>query len=498
MKLRWIAMTFLGLCANVSAYDPVTHEAASENAAKASVLADRSYLARIGLKPESISSDIHNVFYSSEAIQLSIVELIKFGANWEDSRRTSQGKYHFFNPLTGGGKSMPPGFDDGPPSPNWALEDKEQFADQPFSYRKGRQYFLDALTKSNKSDRNNNWGMTFQTLGHVIHHLQDMAQPQHTRDDAHCDIWPCALTGAFGFSKTNIEEWTKINAPATFFEGYAPVYTKTDNSIFTSPRKFWATSISIVGAGMAEYSNRGFFSAGTNVGSGFPFPTIDPNAGNKIDIQEACNAVITPTPCPPGLRGNITFFATNVNDSYRPDQSGVNTRATTHSVFDADLKRRSILPKFTVNRFTFDATNSFTLKRAVGYSAGMINYFFRGEMDLKEDLANLGKFAVKNGSNETMGGTLSLHYDLEDGQRNRVAGFDVNVNPQAEAAVTIPVSDFKEMPYRVDNEAYMMVFKGTLGEEKPMGASPGAVMGTQIRIRNVFDIYDTLYQPESE
>ena len=265
MKVRWIAITLLGFYTNAIAYDPVTHVTASENAALASVLADTSYLARIGLKAEPIVSDIYNTFYSSQAEQLSIVELIKFGAKWEDTRGKYQGKYHFFNPLTGKGKTQL-GIEIGAPSPSWALEDNAQFADQPFSYRKARQYFLNALTSGARSDRDSNWGLTFQTLGHVIHHVQDMAQPQHTRDDAHCDILPCALTGAAGFSKTNIETWTKDNAPPEFFQGYAPV--------------FWIGG----GKGVAEFSNRNFFTAGTNADTTtFEAPKLSGGPGQKID-----------------------------------------------------------------------------------------------------------------------------------------------------------------------------------------------------------------------
>ena len=175
--------------------------------------------------------------------------------------------------------------------------------------------------------------------------------------------------------------------------------------------------------------------------------------------------------------------------------------ASTNSIFSADLKKYA--PKkqaiFTLNRFNFDVAHSLLIPRAVGYSAGLINYFFRGKMDWEEDLANLGRFVVKNGSDERMAGELSLHYDLDDGQRNRVTGFatSVNVDPQVETAVTIPVGFIKESPERFDNETYMLVFKGTLGEEKPQGDSPGAVLGKQVRIRNVFDIYDTLYRPWS-
>lgn len=474
MKVVWVPIIFLGFCANASAYDPVTHETASESAAKASVLADVSYLARIGLKMESISSDLYNVFYNSKASQLSIIELIKFGANWEDTRRTDQGKRHFFNPLTGKGSSFF-GIEIGTPSPTWALEDREQFSDQPFSYRKGRQYFFNALTLGAKSERDENWGLTFQTVGHVIHHVQDMAQPQHTRNDSHCDILPCAVTGAGGFSKTNIEEWTKINAPTAFFEGYAPVYSKAESETFTSPRKFWMTSISIVGKGIAEYSNRGFFSAGTNVGSGFPFPTIDPNAGTKVDVQEACAKAVTPTPCPRGISGNVTFFATNVNDTYRPSQNGVNQRATTRSVFDSDLKGRSILPKYSVNRFTFDATNSFTLKRAVGYSAGLINYFFRGDIDLVEDTGAPGTYAIRNNGTEPMMGTFGLYYDDASDTRSKYKSWVLTI--PATGQVNVGAIDPPANPAPKKSGEYMLVFNGDMGEEKKENGSVGAVVG---------------------
>ena len=284
------------------------------------------------------------------------------------------------------------------------------------------------------------------------------------------------------------------------FGAYAPVFPNSRHAQFDSPRKFWQTNPlggQATGLGIAEFTNRSFISQGTNFDKRTinTLPSIDPANVEEVDVKSLC--ATNPGTCgTASLTGTVRFFGNAITDA-NTGETLVNRRMTTSSVFDAALSRRVLGPVFSYNKFNADAAAEILVPRAVGYSAGMINYFFRGEMDLKEDLANLGKFAVKNGSNERMGGTLSLHYDLEDGQRNRVAEFDVNVNPQAEAAVTIPVSDIKEMPDRVDNEAYMMVFKGTLGEEKPDGASPGAVVGTQIRIRNVFDIYDTLYRPES-
>ena len=95
---QFFCATYLLLHASFAhAYDPFTHTQASEAAADASVLNEPAFLARLGLQAKPIRSDIYNAFYSSQANQLSILELIKFGADWEDTRRTSQGKRHFFN-----------------------------------------------------------------------------------------------------------------------------------------------------------------------------------------------------------------------------------------------------------------------------------------------------------------------------------------------------------------------------------------------------------------
>jgi hypothetical protein len=76
----------------------------------------------------------------------------------------------------------------GKPSPDWVLEDNGEVDGQEFSYRNAREHFYKALTSPLLSDREENWGKLFQTLGQIIHHLQDMAQPQHVRNDAHLDL----------------------------------------------------------------------------------------------------------------------------------------------------------------------------------------------------------------------------------------------------------------------------------------------------------------------
>ena len=82
---------------------------------------------------------------------------------------------------------------------------------------------------------------------------------------------------------------------------------------------------------------------------------------------------------------SCTFYSSTVTDALSGQPSVVNGRALSSSLFDPDLQTYSTqTPKrfFALNRFTFDAAHQYLIPRAVGYSAGLINYFFRGQMEI--------------------------------------------------------------------------------------------------------------------
>jgi len=214
---------------------------------------------------------------------MTVEDLIGFGSIFEDDRFPTQALRHFFNPRTGKGIFLD-GQERGEASPFWIIDGGTD--NQPFSYKKARDYYYDALTNTlGPVDRRLSWGKTFQTLGHIIHHLQDMAQPQHVRNDVHCDaIIPCLFPIQLGvkdtvFAPSLYERWVQRNAP-TSFTGYAPVNDSSDSFKFTLPKQFWSTGGTGAGVdsgmGIAEYTHRGFLSAGTlKKSADFPFPDTD-------------------------------------------------------------------------------------------------------------------------------------------------------------------------------------------------------------------------------
>ncbi len=135
--------------------------------------------------------------------------------------------------------------------------------------------------------------------------------------------------------------------------------------------------------------------------------------------------------------------------------------------------------RFSLNRFNYDEMHKKLIPRAVGYSTGMLDYFFRGKMDFVSDSANSGTCAIKNLGNEGMNGTFTLYFDDNSGVRNPVPGASWSLSVPAgqqvgNLAVTTPT------PAPTKPGAYTLVFNGTMGQETPTGNSVGAVVAKKL------------------
>lgn len=209
------------------------------------------------------------------------------------------------------------------------------------------------------------WATTFRALGDILHLNQDMAQPQHTRNDPH--------SGVPGYGHESVYE-KYIDARARGDHTYkidgttvpldALSYGAYSIPTFSRYSDFWSTSpgANASGNGLADYSNRSFFTAGTNLGNNsYPLPS---NSANNYTPEDATGLSAWPLQKFKFLRGG-------------PD----NIRMTTESIFDFFLFSWS--STYTLNRFNYDDMANQLIPRAVAYSAGLINYFFRGRMKIE-------------------------------------------------------------------------------------------------------------------
>jgi hypothetical protein len=143
--------------------------------------------------------------------------------------------------------------------------------------------------------------------------------------------------------------------------------------------------------------------------------------------------------------------------------------------------------------------NKHLIPRAVAFSAGMINYFFRGKIDFIVDPnpANPDGFLIKNLGPEPMKGEFALYYDDRNGERHPVPGaggnalvWDTTVllasaSGMLSAGASLPVPGFTPPtnPASKTMAEYMLVFSGDMGEERADAASNarGAVVGKMVK-----------------
>lgn len=525
-------------CPSVYGYEVRTHSEMANTAYDRSVLSNTEFLRTLGISTTDVfdrgRANPHPPVFNTGNIRGWIRE----GAVFEDGKYPISIKplFHFFDPLHDDGLFL---FT----SPTWALEDKGKIhVLQNYSYGDARNFLYKALTASNEEDRKIYFGRTFESLGHVIHHIQDMAQPQHVRLDSHLNF-NLTENELLIERRSRYELYTEGKATGAIpgslkYEGYPRV-------TFNTARKFWHTESKNPkdGQGLAEFTNINFLSAGTNftldangqpvVNARYGLPEWNGTTQEitlwKLLEKEGINCAPTPPPPPPPppppgdggfppvsmrgishpafavsavapalvpamaqaaamatstvppaceLNGTIVFYGTTVTDNYLGTRVQ-NDRASTLSIFDQDLEKNNLPLAFTLNRFNFKAAYPHLIPKAVAYSAGLIDYFFRGKIEI-EDVSDDGTqliIEIRNTSgteHALKNGKFELYYDSVDGARKPITiSRNAAANDLAHEAIHVlyvekpPLNDVdmtKENPL-------MLVYKGLIGEEEGIATS---------------------------
>jgi len=297
---------------------------------------------------------------------------------------------------------------------------------------------------------------------------------------------------------------------------------------FDKARDFWTTNENGQGhgRGIAEFTVHNFVSVGHNFSlspsappnsdlepiyilahQDYPSPSgVDANV-HVIDIQDsniqerfnisidaALHSLSPTTP----LAGKLYFVDTPVTDTYYPTLSGRNPFTSTYSIYDPDLDHNNLevenlIPHapeqfchgpnsgfqpcttqglFSLNRINYDAARDFLLPRAIAYSAGMIDYFFRGKMELcNADSTN--SYIVKNlHPTEDMRGIFTLYYDTDTGTRVPLGQWNTEENhllpDEAHGWLGHDGGEFQitaTAPASANRDTFLLVFTGDMGNE---------------------------------
>lgn len=297
----------------------------------------------------------------------------------------------------------------GETTPNWAIGTTDAFATpmaenigrrNHFTVFDARETMYRALTGQSKNgtnlgnnlalpapevDRKKYWATLFRALGDILHLNQDMAQPQHTRNEAHTGLGgplSNSVTGhesvfemyidarATGSNSYSIDGLPKQPYPPLDFGNYdypIPAFNKISD--------YWSSGIgatSLSGKGLADYSNHGFFTTGNNIG-GTKFAAPSPIAANYVPQR---------TLYPEGMAKQfiMNYLAGPVVDNNTGNQTNPDSiRMVRESIWKEFSTASNV---YSLDRNTYDDMANLLIPRAVSYSAGLINYLFRGQMKI--------------------------------------------------------------------------------------------------------------------
>jgi len=430
------------------ALNTATHQLINENIAKTTM---NGFSLDIYLKDNlGIQNGINTVYNSSETH--AVWEWIRIGGLYEDAPPSSvpfsRSLNHFHNPLILNWNEA--GFHtwwaSGSSAILWA-QGPQYTSTGDWSWRNTRNNYYLALTLPNSSDRDSKFADTFRGLGQVMHLVQDMSVPEHTRNEAH------------GFG--GYEGWVSKHPPTStntiFFTGTIydiPSFFDTDQYVGTNPQITLSTTI-----GLSEYTNANFFGPNTIFSEDkFPNPS-------KVNTT----AKFVETMAEDG-QNDQTCYVYPLNQDYK----------LAHCSYWVNYKQlSSTIPGkwlYDLDDNVYSDYASLLLPRAIGYSAQLLQYFFRGQINLIPTDSTGSRFAIINNSKEDMNGRFELYYDQDDGSEN---GVRTPVPLPIDSLIIAANSSSDSFSFSWPSDAksgssFILVFTGTMGNEN------GAVVGNLI------------------
>lgn len=368
--------------------DTINHRTMTIVATEKSVLyQDPSILFALGLQPVHRQRFPYSGYAGSFIYSLS--DFVAVGAVEEDAGNRSL--HHFYDPVYD--RAIVPW---AWRSWEWMLEETP-ISGQDRSLSDARAFLMRALTFNEgtpaeaEAERGIAMKSMLLSLGHVQHHMQDMASPQHARHDQHIETW---WTGLLGVSNpSRFEHYTADHDDVVLEEAHLATPVFPGSSDFKTARDFWFNGAK---TGIAEWVNRDFVSQGmnfvttdTNVTTSV-YPAPQPGASTAYPVEQLYAQAGMAVPA------RIQSLCNNDFDcEVKMYSTPVSARASTLSIFDQDLRKFRVLGNFhdfDLNRFNFDDAHKELIKRAVSYSAGFVNHFFRGKLRITPPAS--GPYAV--------------------------------------------------------------------------------------------------------
>jgi len=435
----------------------------------------------------------------------TLFKLILDGSDYEDSMSTFdvRAKNHFHNPTRFGfeaGLTDLLGFVQGHSAQCWA----ETVPENEWGYENFKAAYRQAMTAPTLEERRFYLQKAFRTVGHLMHLVQDMAVPAHTRNDlypAHFD----QLRKGFPFFSNPLEYYLEKHPEIVEAASVAevPRFPLLEDFFDTGTyRSSGFQPASGIGVGLAEYTSSTFFSESTIFAESrlqgsknwFPHP-----AKAETQRRDEMRDILEDYP---SLWDRISELqGTGYALHYEALLSGDPERSVDHlAAHGFWLRFLSSQPHITWGYALDEACEKDYLKKlvpkSIAYSAGLLAHVFRGDIDFTYD-PKTGQLEISNRSEEDMQGVFKLYYDKKDGTRAPLPGAEWTLTVPASTSTTVAGI---ALPRDAGVEdVLVLVFAGR------EGAEPNYVTGKESRLglyrfayRAEYKHYSLNYPTESD
>lgn len=355
---------------------------------------------------------------------------------------------------------------------------------QKMGWDNARTYFYEALTATDPRVKEAKFVKTFKSVGMVTHLLQDMAVPAHVRNDMTSHLINSTKWGGNPFEIYVVGHSSAISSTPLKPEFATPVKLTDywDADVYSGDTPY---NIANRNQGLAEYSNANFVSDNTLFkspswdlfGHSFTYPAETSTTPTNVQIQDPLY------PLDPSKTITRKYFMKTGDGETGYKLAGVgyiNAKIPTIQTGKAAVTYKDLPP---MDDYVHEDYANRLLPRAVGYSASMLDYFFRGKLEVSQNPSTSSnmRFMIKNTTpgEEMTGGKLVLvlrYREFTESDTTLIsppqdADFRYKVIELTSQTVSSSMATeyafplYQTLPVRIKDLAAQVVYQGTLGNE---------------------------------
>jgi hypothetical protein len=322
----------------------------------------------------------------------------------------------------------------------------------------------------------------YRAVGQVVHLLQDTSQPQHARNEQHVnpftnwaaklDPWASPIE-AYGFRNL-----LQLNYQHAMLDWKGAGFTKLED--FWDRHMYHGNNPAVLNAdnnggtntlGLAEWCNGNFLGARhlyaeyypTNDIRYFPYPSRNTST-DYLETKSHLSAAAQPFAFKNGQTAQAIYLK----------KTGDGTNMDYHSRFTYFGAKNPNFGMITINDDNVLSNyHAVFIPKAVKYSAGLIDYYFRGNLGLNPGYVTNGAYSLQitNTSGQDFnGGAFRLFYDDTNGTRTELTGTNFTTNYSgALAAGGVVNATFIN---QANAKQYVLMYQGTIGSSGGTALDP--------------------------